>query len=125
MLALTIAKAEHHLRFLTERATRPPTRTSRLCGPRGACGCRQGWRALSNQPLALGFTPLNDLGTTQSPVSNRTALLHCREADQKRPWPTFPVISLVGQDRRGQVGWPARLPLPTGNSSNAASPRRR
>jgi len=35
------------------------------------------------------------------------------------------VISLVGQDRRGQVGWPARLPLPTGNSSNAASPRRR
>jgi hypothetical protein len=35
------------------------------------------------------------------------------------------VISLVGQDRRGQVGWPARLPLATGNSSNAASPRRR
>jgi len=41
--------------------------------------------ALSNQPLALGFTPLNDLGTTQSPVSPRTGLLHCREADQKRP----------------------------------------
>jgi len=41
--------------------------------------------ALSNQPLALGFTPINDLGTIQSPVSNRTALLHCREADQKRP----------------------------------------
>jgi hypothetical protein len=36
-----------------------------------------------------------------------------------------PSFSSSGRTAEGQVGWPARLPLPRGNSSNAAAPRRR